>query len=165
MNLFVYVSNNPMNFIDPQGTESLTTYDPITELFIKQNKPEPLSPAPSAGTRIPGGEAGNALQCLVKCLGYSVSLMVTGGSECTLQGFHTPTSKTPNSKHCTEQAFDLSPSSVRGPGEKRVLCCAITCGIKYAKYEPRPAHYHFQTVKENTRGILPKEEECCPIYR
>ena len=42
--------------------------------------------------------------------------------------------------------------------EKKVLCCAVECGAKYAHGEN---HWHFQTVlNKGQRGILPTKDEC-----
>ena len=162
-NLFVYVGSNPVGFIDPHGLAAPLISPPLHPP-IHTNKPHPFSPSPWRGTAIPEGEAGIALGCITSCLGQTI--MITGGSECTPQGSHQPGSL-PGSYHCTNQAFDLSVSTVSALGKKRLLCWARECGIQYVAYEGSPPHYHFQTVPGigGTSGILPKGEECCPPYR
>ena len=83
---------------------------------------------------MPTGEALAALKCIEKCVGLGAlnflpdffdydhgtdctpdDLKISGGSECTPLGQHTPLSD-PGSKHCTNQAFDINSATVNTTG-------------------------------------------------
>jgi RHS repeat-associated protein len=132
VNLYVYVGNNPINWIDPFG---LFTY---------------WESRPGATGKL-AGEALAAANCMEKCMGKS--FIVSGGSE--------KTGHAKNSKHYTNQAFDMYHG---GHDRKKTFCCALKCNIKYIKDESATAnHWHFQTVPRlnGSRGALPTTEECC----
>ncbi len=144
INGFVYVDADPLVETDPEG------------LVIK-NKPAPLPGTPWKGTKIPFGPALDALLKMERCL--SVSILISGGSECTDDGRHVPGGVL-GSRHCTEQAFDILISWVQSHDTDRVFCCAKQSGIKYI--EKDPYNYHFQTVpgKGNKGGLLPHNCGC-----
>lgn len=156
INLYRYVYNNPGNWIDMSG-------------LISTNKPEPAIMTPWKGTKIPDGDARKALTCMESCLGFGVTdilsinmgggLEISGGSECTVDNRHTLKSDR-GSKHCTNQAFDISKSKIRRLGIKKVNCCAKQCGVKYILDEG--TWYHYQTVPglNKSSGSLPSNREC-----
>jgi hypothetical protein len=74
----------------------------------------------------------------------------------TTDGRHVP-GGVPNSKHCTNQAFDMWPA---GMDRKNVFCAAKNCGAKFINDEGN--HWHFETVphKNGNVGSLPSDCEC-----
>jgi hypothetical protein len=158
VNLYRYVMNNPNRYIDPNG-------------LICKNK-ESASPPMGGwtGTDMPTGAALATLDCVERCVGkgYAFSqtpvdngtdcspydLQISGGSECTTSGTHLPGS-TPGSRHCTNQAFDLPPSS----NDMKTKCCAKKCGVKLILNEGN--HLHFQLT--GSGGGLPSDKDCCSV--
>lgn len=63
----------------------------------------------------------------------------------------------PNSKHCTNQAFDMWPA---GMDMKKVFCAAKQCGAGFINDEGN--HWHFETVRHRNGnvGSLPTDCEC-----
>jgi uncharacterized protein RhaS with RHS repeats len=157
---YVYVVNNPIRNIDPDG------------LLCKNKKSVNYPWQNSSGTDMPTGEAFKALACIEKCTGKgdpilpypadngtscsSNDLMITGGSECEPFGSHQP-GTTLNSSHCKNKAFDLPPSG----NNKSLLCCAKKCGVKYVEDEGN--HLHFQMTGGGKKNILPNNSDCCSI--
>ena len=128
LNWYLYVANNPVNWTDPSG---LFTYNTDNEKITGKLK----------------GDALNLANCMEKCIGET--FVVTGGSE--------KIGHSANSKHYTDQAFDMRPT---GMVKKKVFCCALECGAGYINNEGN--HWHFQTVSGigNSTGNLPKKEDC-----
>ncbi len=139
LNTYVYVENNPMAWIDPEG---LMGNAPGTV----GSPPVPRPPAPAtphvdyprrAGLP-PDRRTQDAMQCLANCLNRD--LTVTGARE----GGHSP-----GSAHETGQACDLGKRSNPGLERNSVERCFNQCtgpdGFVWGQEEASPPHYHIQT--------------------
>jgi len=163
-NFYAYTLNDPGNWVDPMGTSLIcpfffpwcptdapplppTPQPPGPPQFFTYNNPPPRT----------GKLAGEALG-LATCIAYRLGsgFIVTGGSECTPDGRHVPWG-VPNSKHCTNQAFDMWPG---GMDRMKVFCAAKGCGAKFINNEGD--HWHFETVahKNGNVGSLPSDCAC-----
>jgi RHS repeat-associated protein len=162
---YSYTLNSPVSWVDPMGTDSI-----VCTPFLPWCSPDPPAPiirppgSPQQGgfkynhppprTQPVTGDALNLANCMANCLVKQFT--ITGGSECTPDGRHIP-GGTVGSKHCTNQAIDLSPG---GLDRKKTFCCAAQCGAKYINDEGN--HWHFQTKpgKNGSPGLLPKPCDC-----
>ena len=143
VNQFNYSSNNSIKYFDPFG------------LFV-YNKPEPKT----------GRLKGDALElanCMEKCMKKNIgsdftTFYVSGGSECTPDGRHV-VGGVKNSKHCTDQAFDMWFKTPNGKciDREKTFNCALECGAKFALIEQGGKVWHFQTVRGRgeSSGDLP----------
>lgn len=131
-NLYGYVMQDPINFIDPSG-------------FLRKNKEDSIPN--KIRTSMPTGHAQNAMQCLESCLGGN--LLVTGGNESA--------GHSRNSKHYTNEACDIAGPNNGNPQTSNPVktnMCARNCGFTNGQFETFPDnpgrdHYHFQTVPGN----------------
>ena len=163
-NFYAYTLNDPANWVDPMGTNSqCPSFIAACRAPLPPPPPLPQPPGPPQLFRYnnppprTGPLAGEALD-LANCISYHLGygFVVTGGSECTPDGRHVPWS-VPNSKHCTNQAFDMWPV---GMDRMQVFCAAKACGAKFINNEGD--HWHFETVahKNGNVGSLPSECTC-----
>lgn len=163
-NFYGYTLNDPANWVDPLGTNSqCPSFIPACRTPLPPPPPSPQPPGPPQlfrynnpppRTGVLAGEALDLANCISYRLGYG--FVVTGGSECTPDGRHVP-GGVPNSKHCTNQAFDMWPA---GLDRMKVFCAAKACGAKFINNEGD--HWHFETVphKNGNVGSLPSECDC-----
>jgi hypothetical protein len=126
-NLYPYVGNDPVNYVDPSGQ-------------IRYNNKPPVT-VPVTGKTLA------ALQCLENCLkcvtnNPFLNLLVTGGAE---QARHTP-----NSRHYIGEAVDIS---YRNPVNTHdVFQCGEACGFSAGLDEPKLNHWHLQLVPGGANG-------------
>jgi RHS repeat-associated protein len=136
-NFYIYVANNPINFLDPYG-------------LLRYNHPPPRTVPPPFLVQL-------RLYCMEVCL--IRNLGISGGAE--------QTRHTTGSKHYTGQAADISYRMNPGlrNQRQRFLCCALSCGFKCALVEGD--HYHLQTVRclNDSRGRLPTACECLGLKK
>ena len=137
INLFAYVGNNPMYWIDPWG-------------LIRYNAPPPKTVPVEGGTK-------RALECVEQCLkrttaNTSLDLLITGGAE--------QTGHTQGSHHYSGQACDIAGSNFNPVRDADVMGCAALCGFGAGQYEiypnnPNRNHWHFQINPGNNVPVLP----------
>jgi len=138
INLYSYVFNNPIKYIDSSGMIVYNTND--------TNKTGRLK-----------GEALKLALCMEKCIGNTI--MVTGGSE--KQGHRK------GSKHYTDQAFDMWPNSHNKTKVFCCAVeCGAQFAIEENKGK-KSWHWNFQTPKGRlgSSGELPTKEECKCIIK
>lgn len=163
-NFYAYILNDPTDWVDPMGTSlQCPSFLPWCPPPLPPPPPSPQPPGPPQLFKYnnppprTGPLAGDALG-LANCISYRLGsgFVVTGGSECTPDGRHVP-GGVPNSKHCTNQAFDMWPA---GMDRKKVFCAAKKCGAQFINDEGN--HWHFETVphKNGNVGSLPTDCEC-----
>jgi len=129
INLYAYVGNNPVNWIDPWG-------------LLKYN---------TNNTAITGRLNGDTLtfaECMEKCAGFE--LTVTGGSE--------KTGHSDGSKHYSGEACDFSDAKNPKLDKDTVQKCYKECAKSnyYGQKEGGSyPHWHFQIVpgKGNAKGL------------
>lgn len=147
MNVWGYVGQSPVSFVDPDG-------------LIRYNAPAPRTVPVTGVTLI-------ALQCVESCLQQStgnqrLDLLITGGAETT--------GHSKNSHHSKGQACDIA-SAKFNPGltNENVGTCAVSCGFGGGQYEmfpryPNRDHWHLQLEPGNgVPKILPGDP--IPIRR
>jgi len=127
---YVYVAENPINYIDPSGE-------------IHYNYPPPRTVPVT-------GKTAAALQCLENCLqcltnNPNLDLFVTGGAE---QSGHTK-----NSYHYRNEAVDISYSNP--VTTYQVFQCGESCGFSAGLSEPALHHWHLQLRPGNGVPLLP----------
>jgi len=139
---YSYVSNDPVNFIDPLGLYQLQ--GPIP------GHVPPLPPSPALDRKLP---------CLENC--YGASFILTSTSEVVRQ-------HKAGTPHRRGEAADISYPA----NPSKMLCCAAQCGFKFAldeKLHPSPgstgAHIHVQFTRgwpwqNGGYGDLPKGSPC-----
>ena len=153
-NLYLYVSNDPVNLIDPTGETSMPYYPtvngPLSGWQLSHN--QRINPLP------PSFALEQLLNCIASC--YGLPIIVTSTSESAPVAGHTAT--TP---HGRGVAADISyPSDPR-----KFLCCAAQCGAGFAQDEAQhPSlhatgpHIHIQIPRGRNGGSgdLPKVKPC-----
>lgn len=131
-NLYGYVLQDPVNFVDPSG-------------LLTPNAAPPR-------TIMPTGQNLTNMQCLESCLGGD--LLVTGGQE---QSGHTK-----NSKHSSNNACDIAGPNNGNPqtsDPNKVRQCAKSCGYSHGQFESFPSnpnrnHWHLQIGPGNGVPVL-----------
>jgi RHS repeat-associated protein len=133
VDLYAYVQNNPVNWMDPWG-------------LIRYNAPPPRT-VPVEGATL------NSLECLERCLQNrtqepNLDLLVTGGSE---QSGHSR-----NSRHYSGEACDVAGPQHNPVSNADVSSCAEQCGFGRASFEsfpnnPNRAHWHLEMPRTNNR--------------
>jgi RHS repeat-associated protein len=133
INLYTYVLNNPVNYIDPLG-------------LIRYNAPPPRTVPLEGSTQ-------NSLQCLERCLqnrtrNQNLDILVTGGAE---QSGHSR-----NSRHYTGEACDIAGPRHNPVNDAEVSECARDCGFGSTTFEPFPNnpnrdHWHLEMPRNNNR--------------
>ena len=140
-NLYAYVINDPVDYLDPSG-------------LIRYNYPPPRTVPVTGQTAID-------LQCLEHCLqcvthNPNLNLLVTGGAETS--------GHSNNSYHYINQAVDISFRNNLNTGD--VFQCAEKCGFTAGGAEPAKGHWHLQLTPGNGSKLLPpmlpmKPSPCC----
>jgi RHS repeat-associated protein len=136
-NLYGYVANDPVNFIDPTG-------------LIRYNAPPPRTVPVTGATE-------NALRCTEACLqrntnNSSLDLLVTGGAETT--------GHSRNSHHSRGEACDIAGPRFNPVTDADVKECAVRCGFQAGHFEqfsqnPNRDHWHLQLNPGNNVPMLP----------
>lgn len=146
LNLYSYVDNNSVNYIDPAGR---------------------LKVAP--GVPVPTGDLYINLKCLEECIGSDYELRITATTNDHPPGtphgrgvaadftigprdpFHDPTKRPP----------------IHAPvSHKWVLCCARACSFRFSQYETGDTpgstgvHFHVQIPPGQGGAIRPRQEDC-----
>jgi RHS repeat-associated protein len=126
VNLYRYVGNNPIRYIDPWG-------------LIRYNAPPPRTVPPEGATL-------NALQCFEQCLqnatnNPNLDLLVTGGAE--------QTGHSPGSRHYSGEACDVAGPRFNPINANDVSSCTAQCGFGTAQFEtfpnnPNRDHWHLE---------------------
>jgi len=135
LNLYEYVGNNPVNFVDPLG-------------LIHYNAPPPRT--------VPvQGETLEDLECVEQCLqdatnNPNLDLLITGGAE---RRGHSR-----RSHHYRGKACDIHGSNPVKNGD--VMSCAAQCGFGAGRWEsfrnnPNRNHWHLQLTPGNGVPALP----------
>ena len=129
-NFFVYVGNEPTDYLDPFGE-------------VRYNKPPPAT-VPVTGRTLA------ALQCLEHCLQCvtnksNLNLLVSGGAE---QSGHSK-----NSLHYKGEAVDISFYNPVSTND--VFRCGVSCGFSAGQSEPAKHHWHLQLTPGNGVPPLP----------
>jgi len=154
-NFYSYTLDNPVNYVDPMGTSAQGPPPPPTP-----GLPGPAqlggfvynAPPPTTGPL--SGEALALAHCMANCLARY--FVISGGSECTPDGRHT-TWSVPNSKHCTNQAFDMHSA---GQDRNKTFCCALKCEAHFIKDEGDRWHFQTPPGQGGATGLLPKPCDC-----
>jgi len=130
VNLYIYVGNDPVEYLDPFGE-------------IRYNFPPPRTVPPTGRTLA-------ALQCLEHCLqcvtnNANLNLIVTGGAEQSGHSTH--------SFHYRGEAVDVS---FRNPvSTHNVFQCGEACGFTAGLAETAKHHWHLQLTPGNGVPLLP----------
>ncbi len=136
-NLYGYVLNDPIGFIDPSG-------------LIHYNAPAPRTVPVQGATQA-------ALVCTEQCLQQAtgnsgLDLLITGGAE---QSGHSQ-----NSHHYSGEACDVAGTKFNDVTDTQVKACAASCGFSAGQYEqfknrPNADHWHLQLSPGNGVPRLP----------
>jgi hypothetical protein len=130
IDFYAYVSNDPVEYIDPFG-------------LIHYNHPPPRTVPPTGKTLA-------ALQCLEHCLqcqtnNPTLDLLISGGAE---QQGHSK-----HSYHYRGEAVDVS---FHNPVQTYdVFQCGESCGFTAGQAEPANSHWHLQLTPGNGAKLLP----------
>lgn len=137
VNLYGFVENDPVNWVDPLGLE-------------QYNHPAPRTVPVTGTTKV-------MLDCVEACLkrktkNPNLNLMITGGAETS--------GHTANSHHYKGEACDVAGPNSNPVNDKDVMECATRCGFGAGHYEnfpntPNANHWHLQQNPGNGVPALP----------
>ncbi|MDH5670345.1 MAG: RHS repeat-associated core domain-containing protein, partial [Nitrospira sp.] len=157
-NVYPYVDNSPLNFIDPTGR--VVQY-PAGDCVLTYNKPPTATERVAPLTEI-------KLCALQKCFGQT--LIITGGAES-----HSHKARAHKEGRAVDFGFNSNQSIDPGKnpaGADKFLCCAKKAGFGYGIKEPPPGkdpQYHLeaftnrpgqQKPSSGYPNVLPNSSKC-----